>query len=148
MGAMKAFYLESPERDDEAHSADTREIKLPAALVAKLMEAQEKAEVEAEVAKQTERRRRRENLTTLSRENPFIHPSPLAPWVVVSTPFPARDDDRTTLPAPPLEELLAKKTMKMPKAKAPSTPRPLLEVVVVVWTVMAAVALLAQQLAH
>jgi len=147
MGAMKAFLLESPDRDDEAHSADTREIKLPAALVAKLMEAQEQAEVEAEVAKRTERRRRRENLTTLSRENPFIHPSPLAPWVTVETPFPA-NDERETLPAPPLEELLAKRTMKMPKVKRPSTPRPMLEVVVVVWTLMAAVALLAQQLAH
>lgn len=147
MGAMKALFLDSPDRDDEAHSADTREIKLPAALVAKLMEAQERAEEQAEVAKRTERRRRRENLTTLSRENPFIHPSPLAPWVIVETPFPA-NDERETLPAPPLEELLAKRTMKMPKAKRPSTPRPLLEVVVVVWTLMAAVALLAQQLAH
>lgn len=151
---MKTYLLETPSADE--HSAQTREIKLPATLVAKLMEAQELAEREEESSKQTERRRRRANLTTLSRDNPFVTPTPLAPWLVTDI-APRADDvherdtvrDSSMRPIHRAEaKIPAPDAAAAAAAMADADERPLLEVVVAVWTLMVALALAAQHFFH
>jgi hypothetical protein len=68
--------LKSPPHDDPSvHTMDTREIELPTPVLLTMMSAEEVA-----------RMRRHQRLDALDRANPFLHPSPDAPWTPTAGP--------------------------------------------------------------
>jgi hypothetical protein len=166
MGAVKVFRPDAdtlpPPEGGDAYSAQTREVQLTESLVAKLMEAQAAAERRENERKRgsesvrTERRRKRSELTTLDRDNPFLAATPMAPWEAM--PIPPRDDpDSAELISPERRAIdAAAETTTDPAAAAEAPPAtsapakspsgPALEVVLVVWAVLAALAAVGYQL--
>jgi hypothetical protein len=130
-----------PPPGGDAYSATTKEIHLTESLVAQLMEAQERAERRAEERgkytrrasgvvrtadlARTLRRPTRSDAETLDRDNPFVTPTPMAPW--------------ETMPIPPPAEIEARAPVVPPAPVAPRRASGIaLELVVVVWTLLIA----------